>query len=86
MLADFIQALYQQFRDLYFTYLEINPLGKQISTNSHFRSYGSLLICDYLQISGVNDDILVCRSEHDFIQTFMTVSNKIDVNLVHLVV
>ncbi|KAJ8024570.1 ATP-citrate synthase [Holothuria leucospilota] len=26
MLADFIQALYQQFRDLYFTYLEINPL------------------------------------------------------------
>ena len=38
-LVEFLQLLYKAYADLYFTYLEINPLGEHTTPHTSLNSY-----------------------------------------------
>ena len=45
VLVEFLQLLYRAYSDLYFTYLEINPLGKYIFLRPHSVISSFLSLC-----------------------------------------
>ena len=44
----FLQNLYRCFTDLYFTYLEINPIGTTCTSHTHTVHLHTMLLCTYV--------------------------------------
>ena len=52
LVAEFVLSLFKTYSDLFFTYLEINPLGKNSRFNTRYHSRGIIHAVQLIQIRG----------------------------------